>query len=297
MRATSSLQVDDARPQAPLRQRPFQDWSSPAGEVWTEFYRSGSGYLLRFPGIADFEVDANGGSIRCRPVPDVSQTTVEHLYLNQVVPLALSKQGYLVFHSSAVEIDGVAVAFMGRSGRGKSTLAGLLASEGHRVVADDGMQVEVDGEDFRALPSHPSLRLWDDSRQALFGADATVGPRAEYSSKTRLLAGGAFEFCRTALLLRNVYFLGEGTTEEASFLTMSSSEALVELVKHSFLLDREASRDIAVHFDQVSRLVGRASFYKLDYPRRFEAMGGVSQAILSHCHAFSGIEAKASPSP
>ena len=96
---------------------PFHAWTFPDGALWTEFHRAGGGYLLRFPNLADFQVSADGRNVTCFPVPEVSEATVRHLYLNQVLPLALSKQGHLVFHASAVEVAGGALAFVANSGR------------------------------------------------------------------------------------------------------------------------------------------------------------------------------------
>ena len=44
--------------------------------------------------------------VTCLPAPDVSEATTQHLYLNRVLPLVLSKLGKLVFHASAVEVAG-----------------------------------------------------------------------------------------------------------------------------------------------------------------------------------------------
>ena len=39
------------RLQKPTEKVPFHEWTFPDGTVWTYFYRSGSDYLLRFPGL------------------------------------------------------------------------------------------------------------------------------------------------------------------------------------------------------------------------------------------------------
>ena len=100
-----------ARQQPTVGGSPFHEWSFPDGTLWTQFFRTESGYLLRFPELADFRVTADGLNVVCTPAPDVSEATSRHLYLNQVLPLALSKLGKLVFHASAVEVEGMAIAF------------------------------------------------------------------------------------------------------------------------------------------------------------------------------------------
>jgi ABC-type multidrug transport system fused ATPase/permease subunit len=113
--------VQPVRPFVPQPVPSFHHWLLPDGTLWLQFYRTPAGYLLRFTDLAEFEISADGQTIACWPSAEISDGTIQHLYLNQVLPLALSQQGKLVFHASAVQIGAGAVAFMGPSGRGKST--------------------------------------------------------------------------------------------------------------------------------------------------------------------------------
>ncbi|RVB80659.1 MULTISPECIES: hypothetical protein [unclassified Mesorhizobium] len=280
---TVDFQVADARPQMPLDATLFHQWVFPDGTLWTDFYRIGGAYLLRFPELADFQLSQDGGQIQAWPVQGVSGATIQHLYLNQVLPLALSKQGKLVLHGSAVEISGEGIAFIGESGRGKSTLAASFATDGFRFLTDDGLLVEPCDGGFQIMPSHPSIRLWEDSEEALVGKDGVrKAPPVQFTSKARFLAGDEIAFCGQPRRLRHVYFLGEGVQQEAVFEGMTGREALMELMKHSFLLEIEAHELLAAHFDELSSLAGQPIFYRLDYPRRFEDLPRVRQAIVKH---------------
>ena len=277
-----SLQTLGARRQAPLAQAPFHQWTFPDGTEWTLFYRLNSGYLLRFPDLADFEVSRDGRTAAAWPVPGVSPGTVEHLHLNQVLPLALSRQGRLVLHASAVEIDGKGVAFTGESGRGKSTLAASFATTGARFLTDDGLQLDwLDGQ-CRITPSHPSVRLWEDSQEALIPQAVDLAPAVEYTTKVRLLAGDAMAFCDQLQPLRRVYFLGEGVAPSLVIEAVRPAEALMELVRNSFLLDIEERELLAWHFDEMVRLAELPIYYRLDYPRRYEDLPRVREAIIRH---------------
>ena len=276
----AEFQIDRARLQAPLASTPFHAWAFPDGTLWTEFRRADGGYLLRFPQLADFLVSADACTVTCVPVPEVPEATARHLYLNQVLPLVLSKLGKLVFHASAVEIGAGAVAFVGESGRGKSTLAASFAVSGCRFLTDDGLVVEPTGEGFEALPSHPSIRLWDDSEAALIPPAARRAPPVHYTSKARFLADDELAFCAVPRPLLRVYFLGDGSAERLEIHRLSAAETLVEWVKHSFLLDIEEQPRLASHFDQVAALANRPIHYHLDFPRRYEELAAVRQAIL-----------------
>jgi hypothetical protein len=280
-----NFRIAPARPQTPLATAPFHTWSFPDGTLWTEFFRANGGYLLRFPGLADFDVSADALDVTCFPATDAAEapeTIAQHLYLNQILPLVLSKRGKLVFHASAVEVPEGAVAFVAASGRGKSTLAASFAIGGFRFLTDDGLVVEPHARGFEVLPSHPSIRLWEDSEEALIAPGTTTAPAVHYTNKSRFLAGEGLNFCDEPRPLRCVYFLGDGSAADVAIRPMTASEALVEWVKHSFLLDVEERPRLASHFDQVSRLARLPIHFRLDYPRRFENLASIRQIIVEH---------------
>lgn len=274
-----------ARMQAPVAIEPFHTWTFPDGTLWTAFYRTNDSYLLRFPDLADFQVSADALHVTGFPAPGVSDATVQHLYLNQVLPLVLSKQGKLVFHASAVEVAGGAIAFAAESGRGKSTLAASFAVSGFRFLTDDGLVVEPTADGHRILPSHPSIRLWEDSEAALIAPGVRTAPALPFTPKSRFLAGDEIRFCDQPRPLRRVYFLGNGKVATLAFQRLSAAEALVEWVKHSFLLDVEEKPRLASHFDQVAKLANQPIHYRLDYPRRFEDLACVRAAIVEHAQS------------
>lgn len=273
-----------ARPMLPVQEVPFHQWAFPDGTLWTQFFRTDAGYLLRFPELADFEVSADGRSVKGWPAPGVISPTVEHVYLNQVLPLALSRQGELVLHGSAVDICGQGVAFLGESGRGKSTLAASFAAEGTRFLTDDGLQLKwVDGC-CMIVPSHPSIRLWADSRAALVSALASVAPALSFTSKSRIFAGPGVAFCTEDRPLRHVYFLGEGKAAAPTIEPLRPAEALIELVKHSFLLDIEARDMLIGHFDELTRMAELPIYFWLDYPRAYCSLPAVREAVVRHAN-------------
>jgi hypothetical protein len=221
-------------------------------------------------------------AVHCHPTPEVTNDTCEHLYLNQVVPLVLSRQNKLVFHASAVEIAGDAVAFLAESGRGKSTLAAAFATSGHRFLTDEGLVLEPDDGGYRVLPSHPSLRLWDDSRDALVAAGTATAAPVQYTPKTRFLAGREIAFCAEPRPLKRAYFLGDGSAAAVSFEPLRGREAMLAWVRNAFLLDPKERNLLAAHFEKLATLVNRVGCYRLDFPRRYDRVASVRHAIIEH---------------
>lgn len=267
-----------------MRWPKFHEWRLPGDEPWLCFHRTPRGYRLRFPDLADFTVSASGRHVRCVPVPGTTRPTLEHLHLNQVLPLALSRQGRMMFHASVIETDAGAVAFVGESGRGKSTLAAAFAAAGHRFLTDDSVQFHCDGSRCMAQPGHASIRLWEDSHDALVPPNVRLADPVQHTSKARVLAGGAFTHCSQPLPLRRIYVLGTGAGNSPTFTPIRPADALIELVKHSFLLDIEHRDLLARHFDELARIAAFPIHYHLDYPRRYDDLHDVRRAILDHSH-------------
>jgi hypothetical protein len=280
-----NFRMAGARAQSPIDAPPFHQWLSPDSRPWTLFYRDGPNYLLRFPGFADFAVSHDGRAISGWPVHGVSDSTIRHLYLNQVLPLALSKHGSVVLHASASDLNGSGIAFVGASGRGKSTLAAHFATHGFPCLADDGVALELKADAYWMVPSHPSLRLWEDSHHALLGAEAAPAPALEYTTKARFLASREIPFCNEQRRLCRIYLLAEGADGLAGaieFEPAKPAEALVELVKNSFVLDTEERESLAGHFEILTALLARPVCHWLRYPRAYSELERVRLAILAH---------------
>lgn len=291
------VDFDLARPcrQKRVVEPAFLSWS----EGWASFYRTPAGIKIRFRGLADFVVSPDGRLVRCIPVPGLSQAALEHLYRNQVYPLALSKLGKLVVHGSAVEHGTGAIAFLGESGRGKSTLAAAFALRGQPFLTDDALVIErADNNEFLAHPSPPSLRLWADSRDFLLKNDFQLAPSVEYTSKDRLLADARLEHCLEPRTLNAVYFLGDGSAAEVTVRPINPAQAMMKWVNYSFLLDVMDPTLIKSNFEKVADLANNLACFELDYPRKFDTIDQVVAAIEAHAASLkNGVPVHASKIP
>lgn len=263
---------------------PFHCWKDPGGGVRAGFYRTANGLKIRFPNLVDFEIASDGAVINCSPGGGISNATIEHLYLNQVLPLVLSKLGKRVFHGSAVEAEERALAFLGGSGIGKSTLAANFAARGYRFLTDDAIVLEPTGDGYLVQPGHPSLRLWDDSHELTLKSDVSSGRPVDYSPKTHIASGPSLPHCDRERLLQSAYFLGprEIAGERIHFERLSPAEALIEWAKNSFLLDIEDRVLVGAHFDKIAALANSVPCFRFNYPRRYEVMEQVLDALLTH---------------
>jgi hypothetical protein len=123
------------------------------------------GYRFLVAGVGLFELSADGRRATCSPVPAAGWEWRRYL-IGQVLPFAALLQGLEVFHASAVELDGRAIAISGPSGLGKSTLALELCLGGAGFVTDDVLALEErDG----TLLAHPGVAMTKVRRHSAAG--------------------------------------------------------------------------------------------------------------------------------
>lgn len=121
-----------------------------------------SGVLIVVPGCARFLV-SKGREILIEPEPEASPKNVRLFLLGSALGLLLHQRKLLPLHANSIEIDGKAIAFMGPSGVGKSTLAAWFHDRRFRILADDVSVVDFDAEGFPMVhPGLPRLRLWEE---------------------------------------------------------------------------------------------------------------------------------------
>lgn len=148
-----------------LPELPPVDADGPADVVISEWTgeKAGPGTIV-IPDIAAFHV-SGGSRIRIAAAQGAAPRNVRLYLLGSAMGLLLHQRGLLPLHAGAVEIDGRAIAFMGASGTGKSTLAAWFHDRGHGFLADDVLVVRFGDDGWPvALPGMPRLRLW---REAL----------------------------------------------------------------------------------------------------------------------------------
>src|SRR2546428_8909212 len=144
----------------------------PNGTISLTIGRCRSGFLVRFPGRAVFLVSRDGRQVRCAPRRGTRGRLVAHLFLAQVLPLALTQRRRLVLHASAIATPHGAVAFLGAAGQGKSTLSTSLVRRAFPLLPDDRLLLVEDGSTPAGGPSHPQIRPWAHVLAGLRGGGA-----------------------------------------------------------------------------------------------------------------------------
>ena len=287
------LKLETPRSQERLSTRPYDRWISPEGYCQAEFHRSAAGFLIRFPGQADFSLTQADGAAQFGvtgwPAPTCDQKAVINLFHNAIQPILGNHSGGLFLHGSAViagsggaEAQAGAIAFLGLSRGGKTTLAGSFARAGHPFLTEDVIDLQPKGGQYYLQPKRSKLRLFADSARHLLGDGIQI---ADDDMKQDVEAGTALPFADDAAALRQIYVLGTDHRAPLSIRRLSMQETLTALMPHSFILDVEDKPRLRAHFARMADLSQDIACYALDFTRDYAELPRVRAAILDTCQS------------
>lgn len=140
------------------------------------YHVASDGTLLTVPAVARYRI-ADGCRITIDPLPGASDRNVRVFLLGSALGAVLHQRGLVPLHANAVEIAGRAVAFMGHSGAGKSTMAAWFLDRGRGVLTDDVCVVEQSSGRPIAHRGLVRLRLWREAMERT-GRDASEDARS-----------------------------------------------------------------------------------------------------------------------
>ena len=277
------------RRQAELASTPYDRWLAPNGACMAEFHRASGGYLIRFPGQADFLITdfekPGEAHIQGWQEPDCQRQNITSLFHNAIVPILGNHHGGCFLHGSAVRIENdpgeerAAVAFLGLSRGGKTTLAGSFAKAGHAFVTEDVIDLDVRGGEYWLRPKRSKLRLFSDSARHLLGNGVEFD---DADAKQDVEAGAGLHFCDSPARLRQIYVLGTDHRADLSIRELTLQEALAALMPHAFILDVEDKPRLRGHFARMADLSQDIACYALDYRRDYAELPRVQYAILDN---------------
>lgn len=243
------------------------------------------GYLIRFPGVADFLLDPDGRRVQGRPDGRATSRRIAHVLLDHALPLALSLRQKTVLHASAVVTEDGCCLFTGPSGSGKSTLAASFLAGGAKLLGDDCVILTERNGTVWALPTYASLRLWSDSLRQL--ARLRPAEQVRFGSSIKhsvfVAAGGS----HMAHPVRRIYQLaplpkrrrGQAVVVGAAVATLSPREGLMQLLGSLRRMNMTNRIGLVRELDGLSRIVELLPVRRLTIPRRYDRLDEVRQIV------------------
>jgi hypothetical protein len=174
------------------------------------FQTSGTGeYLLALPGTGRILV-RNGNEITVEPEAGTARSNLSAILSGPIQAVLWHQRELLPLQASAVVIKGHAVALCGNVAAGKSTLAAMLARQGHSAIADDICVVDMSNDrEASVMPGCTRLQLWRDALTELGFATDGLERALEHKQRYFLDCGNRspfqpYKLAAVVQLVRNV---------------------------------------------------------------------------------------------
>ena len=251
------------------------------GRPLVSVFAEGEEFLLHFPLAGEFRVGEE--RITYRPLPDGDPQLAEIYLLGTVLAFWLELHGRLSLHASAVALGEGAAVFLGTNQGGKSSLAAALLGHGAALLTDDLLVAERRAEGWLGHPAYPEMRLWPDQARHFYGETASLPRVTDEVKKLRVPVGAGFgSFRESSLPLRALYLPRRWEAAEISITDAAPQEALVELLRCSFLARMlEACGKRAYRLPLLASLIEAVPVRHLCYPHGVEHLPRVAEAILA----------------
>jgi hypothetical protein len=241
-----------------------------------------AGYRLRARGFGAAVISADGSLINF--APDGPSRRSHRFLVGRVLPLAAVLRGVEAFHASAIAIGDQAVAFIGASSAGKTSLAVNLMLRGASFVTDDVLALELDGGEVVAHPGPAAVRVRSPERAALLERGSPPQrPSGARVGELRDSDDAAYtEVDREArtLPLRLAYVLRrEGP--RIAFRRIAPPEPRL-LLASTFVFEVRTPERMARQLDVCAQVAAKVELFELRIPPRTP---GVSAAREVEAHA------------
>jgi hypothetical protein len=241
-------------------------------------FADGSAHIL-WRDHFEFVVSPDARQVRWRKLQDVSYEVFLTYFLGQVLSYCLLARGIEPLHATAIVVNERAIAFLGDSGYGKSTLAATFLQKGYALLTDDVLALEFKVEKVWARPGIARVKLNPDSADALLSGRRSI-PMNSFTSKM-IFPLVAAQHSDRAFPLQAVYVLPHKSTQSRiAIRRLSGRSSFFPIVENTFNNTVLHSDRLKQQFAFAGRLAGLIPVKRLSYPKRMDMLPAVADAIL-----------------
>jgi len=223
-------------------------------------------YLARFYGSCDIRFDPALTRLTVHPVAGVDTSLLSVLVAGTALALLLTLRGEPVLHASAVQVDQGALAFIGGSGMGKSTMATLFCARGGLLITDDLLRLTPEGAHLSCALGATEVRLRKSAGELIGQFEIAPERRSTGDARDALATVTAVD---EAIPLRAIVVPIPDKSAAASSLSVTrvpASEALLLLSRFPRLLGWQDTPAIRRQFDQLADVVTRVPVHIAELP-------------------------------
>lgn len=188
-----------------------------------------------------------------------------------ITGVCLNLQGQAAIHANGVAWKGLAVALVGDSGIGKSTLSAYCASQGWGFITDDVLVINPQG---LVAPGNPRLKLYPHTGASL-GLETTVATDYKIFYDPQQLGARLISY---PVPMGIIYLLAHSSTLQIYSEPISPSQAVFELLSHSYYAAQLINYNDEILSTYIN-LVSQVAVRKLFYPREMDILPEVYQFL------------------
>jgi len=256
----------------------------PRRNDWFRWYtlEEGSTFVC-WTSVCEFLISPDGRVIRYHALERGTPDSLTNYLLTQVLSFSLLTFGIEALHGSVVTIGEGGVAFVGPSGRGKSTLSAALLARGCPVVTDDLLVLDKQRDRWLAQVGIPRMKLFPSIARHVLGR-TDPQPRMNFATSKLVVALSGKQAAPRAVAVRSIYVLDDPRLTRKSTVEiedLSGARAFLEIVRASFnLMVRDRNR-LERQFTNAQRIAASVPVRRLRYPRTLSALPDVCDAVLT----------------
>lgn len=242
----------------------------------------GSAYR-RWTNLFEFLVTPDARQIHARLLGSLYQEAMLAYLLVDALSFSMVRLGKEPVHATAVVTDRGAIAFLGHSGDGKSTLAAMLLRSGAKLLTDDMLVLTQVGNRWVAAPGPPRIKLYRPIAERILG-QATKGTPMNGETEKLILPLAATDVSTEAVPLVAIYLLDEqGNPEDPrpAIHRLSPAAAFPRVLAHTAGHYPSEQRRLRQQFDFATALVRQVPISTLAYQRDETQMWDVRDAVLA----------------
>ena len=252
---------------------------------WFQSVRLADGsHYMRWTGLFEFLVSADGHRIWGHALPRGTLERLQPYLLGQVVAVALVKQGIEPLHATVVVVDGEAVAFLGNTGYGKSTLGAAFIKAGFTILTDDLLVIAKSGQHFIAQPGPARIKLFPEPAEALLPGPIS-GVTMNSSTPKLILPLDELQAWPNAAPIKTLYLLGAPDSAppggEVEIRQPSRRAACIGLVENTLCTFIQGLARQAQQFNAATELAAGLDIKSLTYARDLARISHVVDAVLA----------------
>ena len=250
------------KPEVYIRVRDFCSLDVPSKATF-------SSVVGEIPGVAKVLIQ-RGVDIFIDPFSQIHPSRLSPNLLGGCMAVILMQRGRLTLHASCVGIRGHAVAFLGHSGEGKSTLAAAFHAKGYPLITDDVLAVQNSHEGPMVVPSFARIKLWPASLAAVGPTLPQLTPLYKGSHKWSYVSSERCPKNRT-FPLKRIYLLDRG--DEHAIQPLPPQEAFAALLQHRRAAEGLESPELAQQLLlQISQLINQITLKRFTRRPSLEAL-------------------------